>query len=72
MSDSVDEANDLQDLLTTMAVEAQRKLAQQHSKTLQACTGACLNCEEKLDGGRFCDSDCRDDFEKRLNARRRQ
>ena len=30
-------------------------------------TGACLNCGELLDkmGSRWCDSDCRDDWEKR-------
>jgi len=29
-------------------------------------TGECYNCEEELPpGARFCDSDCRDDWEKR-------
>lgn len=38
-------------------------------------TGFCFNCEEKLESSdiprRFCDSDCRDDYEQRLrfNAR---
>lgn len=29
-------------------------------------TGKCLNCDEILAHGRWCDADCRDDFLKRV------
>ncbi len=29
-------------------------------------TGRCHNCNESLDNAHFCDADCRDDYEKRL------
>lgn len=32
-------------------------------------TGFCLNCDEPLAAGhRWCDADCRDDYEKRIAA----
>jgi hypothetical protein len=36
-----------------------------------AYAGECYNCREHLDNGVFCDSDCRDDWAKRMEAQRR-
>ncbi len=59
MSDCVDDANDMCDLMLS-ATLANRDLSR------LPATGSCLNCCESLpDGGRFCDADCRDDYEKR-------
>lgn len=33
-------------------------------------TGHCYNCDDTLVSGRFCDSDCRDDYELRQSRRR--
>lgn len=30
--------------------------------------GRCYNCESRLSDSNFCDSDCRDDYEKRNKA----
>lgn len=29
-------------------------------------TGTCYNCDEPIPDARFCDADCRDDYEKRV------
>lgn len=39
--------------------------ALRHRKDVPQATGFCLNCEEPIEQGRFCDIDCRDDHEKR-------
>lgn len=33
-----------------------------------AVTGLCANCKEPIDVGRFCDADCRTDWEKQQRA----
>lgn len=45
------------DLLVTAALS--------HRKKELPTTGRCLNCDEPTGTQRFCDVDCRDDFEKR-------
>ncbi|HDR2590893.1 hypothetical protein ACEV60_27295 [Enterobacter ludwigii] len=35
-------------------------------------TGLCHNCSEPLDNVHFCDADCRDDYEKRLQSHLRR
>ena len=37
----------------------------------QAPTGFCLNCDETVEHGLFCDSDCRDQHARREAAARR-
>lgn len=32
--------------------------------------GQCYNCDEPLEGMRFCDADCRDDYVKRTKSRK--
>lgn len=65
MSDEADQANDLmeQELQYRLA-EARRKAAEDG----EGCPTHCMNCEEPLQhkGPRFCDSDCREDYEKRV------
>lgn len=68
MSDWTDEASEQQELLDQIALENQRRQAEQHRQALGQATGACLNCEEPLGEGRFCDAECRVDFEKRCRA----
>lgn len=59
MSDIIDKANDQADLIR--AIEASAR-AQEGPRP----TGLCLNCGEPLTpGGRRCDIDCRDDWERR-------
>jgi hypothetical protein len=55
--DFADSAQDLQELLL------KRTLENQSQKTSAAFSGFCLSCEEPIENRRFCDSDCREDFE---------
>lgn len=57
MSDEVDAANEQMEMALTSA-------RLRRNPTLPAI-GQCYNCEETLKAGVFCDSDCRDDYEKR-------
>lgn len=62
MADEIDIANDRaqQDLDRALAA------ARRHEPPL-APTGFCYNCTKSLpDGHRFCDKDCREDYEHRL------
>lgn len=45
------------------------KAARERSKHTERFTGHCLNCNEQITVGRFCDADCRDDWELLQNAR---
>ena len=47
-----------------------RALAAQAAKRAMPFTGACYNCEAVIDRGCFCDGDCRDDFERRVRAKK--
>lgn len=48
----------------------QLRLARQKTPELISFTGKCHNCHESLDDGkRFCDVDCREDFEARKRSR---
>ena len=59
MSDSVDDANATNEVLLSAAI------ANRNTEQL-ASTGFYLNCSDPLAlGARFCDSDCRDDYQKR-------
>lgn len=57
MADIIDQANE-QELLQISVALASRKT------TSLPFVGACHNCDETLGAGGFCDSDCRDDWEK--------
>ena len=70
MSDEVDFANERRDVeLAARIAEMQYQLG--HAVNAFEL-GRCRNCNEKLDDGRaFCDASCRQDFEDRLAADRR-
>lgn len=57
MSDIADEAQAAEELILT-AARLRRK------PTLLP-VGACYNCDEPLTRGLFCDSECREDYERR-------
>ncbi len=52
------------------AAQAEEWFRSQSLDALQAAvtlpfTGRCYNCEDQIEYGCFCDTDCRDDYEKR-------
>lgn len=57
MADVADQAADYQEKMIAEAIKLR--------KQQPIGTGFCNNCFEPIDVGRFCDCDCRDDFEKR-------
>lgn len=67
MSDDVDKAVDLHNEITNKQIEHIRKQA---NKPEELGNGYCLFCREKVKlNERWCDSDCRDDWEheRRMN-----
>lgn len=65
MSDIIDQANDL------IEREMAARLAARRAPTLPA-TGECHNCEAPLDGElRFCDADCRNDYDRRQRLQKK-
>jgi hypothetical protein len=67
MADEIDRANDEAELFLARALQqnmdARRRLE---------AKGQCLFCREPLaEGLRFCDADCRDDFDRLSEARKR-
>lgn len=79
-SDIGDQATALEELNLRVALENQKIAAQAQLKprTVEVVRGGqtvtvytCLFCHEELeDGERFCDSDCRDDWQKEQNIKR--
>jgi hypothetical protein len=68
MSDIIDNANDLVELTDSLAVKAIR----QNLKPEAEATGECLWCSEALElPKRWCDTDCRDLWEKDRKRRNR-
>lgn len=63
MADIVDQANEVSDLLTQSAISNRVKP--------MPVTGFCYNCVEPAPG-LFCDSFCREDYEKRITAMKRR
>ena len=66
MSDLADEANDVAAAVVERRVQAIRKEA---AVQMPAASGKCLNCLEPVKSARYCDSDCRDDHERRIKRR---
>lgn len=56
MSDIIDQANDVTDLIIRSALS-------NRETTILPFTGKCRYCEESLTVGSFCDADCRDDWQ---------
>jgi len=66
--DIMDRAADREQMDRDLAIAA----AHHHAPDIPAI-GICYNCEASLpEGVRFCDCDCRNDYEKRKDAERRQ
>lgn len=63
MSDAVDDANATQAHFDELQISKVRQAAKQMDA---AATGYCLSCERQItkSGQRWCDADCRDDWEK--------
>jgi hypothetical protein len=62
MTDAIDHACEQAEFFLASALSEQAK-----KPHLQA-TGKCLNCDEAVAVGLFCDADCRDDFESRCKS----
>lgn len=60
MADIIDQANEAADIYTRSSLSWRKH-------TAPSATGLCLNCDADLSdsGRRWCDTDCRDDWEKR-------
>lgn len=64
MADAADHAERLQ------REEIERALINRRDKDGLRAKGACYNCDEPLDAAdRFCDADCREDWQKRVGNR---
>ncbi|EMJ2321931.1 hypothetical protein V7L32_002319 [Salmonella enterica] len=63
MADEIDIASDNERMRLSVA------LAERERHPLPE-TGHCHNCDEIISAGLFCDTDCRDDYEKRERAQR--
>lgn len=57
MSDEIDRANEQAQVILGLGLKARRPEGPQP-------TGYCLNCDEPLPIGRWCDANCRDDWER--------
>lgn len=60
MTDIIDAANDR----AQSDLDANIKAARAVGSALPE-TGFCHNCTDPIEAGKFCDSDCRDDWQKR-------
>lgn len=64
MADEADIASDREELDRSLAIMAARK-------PMMLATGECHNCGASVpSGAKFCDVDCRDDWERRNSMRR--
>ena len=61
MADEIDEANACSELAMKVQEDNIRANA---SKLEVEETGSCLSCGRKLKGRRWCDADCRDDWQR--------
>jgi len=65
--DEIDLAQEREDELRQKALLEQAERAEKQKPTLMV--GLCNNCERELEGTRrFCNADCRDDWEHRRRA----
>lgn len=66
MADEADIANERVELIISTALKVRRPIG-------PVPNGRCYNCAEPVaDGLRWCDNDCRDDWQKRKDIRTRQ
>lgn len=64
MTDTFDEASNIEDLERTLLIQAVR------NRKEMPFTGRCLYCNAEIDKGRYCDASCRDDHELEQRVRR--
>lgn len=62
MPDQLDQAQQFEELRRADA------LRDQALKPAMPFVGSCYNCEAVINVGCFCDTDCRDDYEKRTKG----
>lgn len=68
MANEADMADDFIEAFLADSLERQRTAV----SNIPAARGTCLNCEETVAAGRrWCDQDCRDDWQRIEDARRR-
>lgn len=65
MSDELDQAAELEELERNIALANRKRPEMQF-------TGACYNCEESVDKGFFCCSECREDYERIERAKQQR
>lgn len=61
MADIADAAQAQQERLDALKIQAVRERANAQEV---AATGRCLCCGEQMEGRRWCDAECRDEWEK--------
>lgn len=71
MPDPSDVASDTEQFFNDLTMHNHRQAAKKHAALLNAFSGACLNCDEPVEGARYCDEFCQEDHEKRLRQRAR-
>lgn len=57
------------DLAKEVEMARMHRLLNGRLRPVLAFTGECYHCAKHLDEGCFCDTDCRDDHERRCRAR---
>lgn len=68
MANEADMADDFIEAFLADSLERQRTAVSK----IPGARGTCLNCDEKIAAGRrWCDQDCRDDWQRIEDARRR-
>ena len=72
MADAADAAGDEQEVQERLLLRRHQERAAQHREVLGVCTGKCLNCDEPIEVGRFCDKHCQADYERRVSAHSRR
>lgn len=63
MADNADNAQDLNELYLSVALEKQL------TKPEVPFSGSCLYCEEPINIGRFCCKECRIDWERKIRKK---
>jgi hypothetical protein len=67
MANEADQASEIEELFLSVSLANSRNQSVDSPKA----KGACLNCEDKLAPPlRWCDSDCRDDWQRLENSKR--
>lgn len=63
--DDIDRAQEQEEWYRSQALDNRQVIAD-----AMPFAGNCYNCEAPVEWGRFCDPDCRDDYQKRIKLQR--